>query len=600
MIRTLLCSAAVASLLAAPAAEAWPVHLATTLTSPTCPEGATYAADDNCGNNPSDGVVQYPNFFSATSNGYTPGVARQSGQSPTGYAKRPDFNVAGVDYPVGYSQSKYLGTDSQQLNGVNGCEFEPTTSIFGGPMVECFNSASLDVEGYDFSKTVYNGVTYDCVPIRVHPATGTTTFKNNKFVNGSNCTRIYAHATGYMGDQFYAYAAQGSTTLCVGTVTQGIVEIDPGSGKLTTEFTLSPASGTLSGGTFITAAVGGQGTCAANFTAYTMNQSVPYADIGSSTNPVLFTENSTTVVATVTDGSIANVIGGTGGSGGSTNHALTFQGDVAYLNGDGGADVVSCTPACGGAGSYTITGDTAGFAPTSSALTFGLSQYMLQIDRDSNNSNSVFTQNYVDGNAWDNTAMVASAIILNNSGTVTVQYDAFFRIQARPVSTETVAGLDVEDNYWEAFVLNRAAGHAEILIDAAPVDYVTMPYMIYKNNTINVTANSAQISGASPIFTTTGQTHNTITNLTVTFNTFVVNKNAGIHTMSGVTAELDYGYFTSVTIDHDFIDGVPDAGNQPWCFKSSLGGVGPLTSWIGTNWNMNTGNVEQKTWNTPC
>lgn len=158
-----------------PASSTPPASGATSL----CPNGVSWS--DGCANAPKDGVVQFPNFFTASSNGYVQdGIARQSGQT---YATRPPYNVAGVDFPVGYSQSAFAGgKDPATAPLPSGCFYYPTGSTSGGPIVQCNHVYSVDIEGYDFSL-------HNCVPLEIQNGVtgGDIVIKNNNFKNGPNC-----------------------------------------------------------------------------------------------------------------------------------------------------------------------------------------------------------------------------------------------------------------------------------------------------------------------------------------------------------------------------------------------------------------------------
>lgn len=131
---------------------------------PTCPQGFAYG--DGCQSAPRNGSVQHSDFFTS--------YALQSGQA---YVARPPWNVAGVDYAVGY----------------------PTTTVFKNPNVDalptgcakngspvqivCQNSsANVTFDGWDFSLN-------SCIHLQTNANyTGNLTIKNSKFGYGSNCS----------------------------------------------------------------------------------------------------------------------------------------------------------------------------------------------------------------------------------------------------------------------------------------------------------------------------------------------------------------------------------------------------------------------------
>ena len=101
--------------------------------SATCPHGQYVnrsGVSDGCSTAPvgkfnNKTLIQHPEFF----NGY----ANQNGQS---YRTRPAWNVAGVDYPVGIPAGTVL-KDPATATLPPHCNYKPTGSSLGGPVVSC-------------------------------------------------------------------------------------------------------------------------------------------------------------------------------------------------------------------------------------------------------------------------------------------------------------------------------------------------------------------------------------------------------------------------------------------------------------------------------
>jgi hypothetical protein len=251
------------------------------------------------------------------------------------------------------------------------------------------------------------------------------------------------------------------------------------------------------------------------------------------------------------------------------------------------ATVQGCSPACGGAGTYTLTSDAPGYnAPQD--YVFGNSQTYLAAVENGTAANVTFTQNYVDGDAINTPlALQAAGIELNVSGNVTITYNAFFRIQARPVELNTLAALNVQDNYWEAFGLNLASGHQEIIVEATPNTATTVPLIEYLDNTVLWTANVAPLNGTASIWATTGMPNPTIADTIAQYNTTVVNSNGGQILASAASVELNSSKYQNVTISQNYIDG---RGAYD-CFVAT-GGVVGKDSWLTNNYSMTTGNLQ--------
>jgi hypothetical protein len=115
--------------------------------SASCAQGAGYA--DGCSSAPA-GTAQYPSILAS-------------------YAKRPPWNVVGVDYHVGVPANTTLKDPTTATL--------PTGCAFSGSTVTC-SSGSPVLDGWDFS--LHNGTTLSIT------GGGTVTVRNSKFVVGSN------------------------------------------------------------------------------------------------------------------------------------------------------------------------------------------------------------------------------------------------------------------------------------------------------------------------------------------------------------------------------------------------------------------------------
>jgi hypothetical protein len=134
--------------------------------------------EDGCAKAPSDGNYVNENFFS---------YAKQSGQGSYYNAPGktsghpPPWNVAGVDYPVGYRTSHKL-QDPATAPLPSGCYYSATGSKAGGAIVVCSNVANLTLKDWDFSL-------HNCTVVDIkNTVTGTIKIKDSKFVNGPNCS----------------------------------------------------------------------------------------------------------------------------------------------------------------------------------------------------------------------------------------------------------------------------------------------------------------------------------------------------------------------------------------------------------------------------
>jgi hypothetical protein len=129
-----------------------------------CPNGSTYA--DGCSGAPA-GTPQFPKLFS-------------------GYATRPPWNVAGVDYYVGIPDNITL-KDPTTSPLPSGCAYQTS-----GPYVHsiyCGNVGNITFQGFDFS--AHGGIN-----IMFFGTYGNVLITQNNFAAGTNCLDpfIMAHA----------------------------------------------------------------------------------------------------------------------------------------------------------------------------------------------------------------------------------------------------------------------------------------------------------------------------------------------------------------------------------------------------------------------
>jgi hypothetical protein len=137
-------------------------------TEAQCPRGVGYP--DGCASAPKAGSFQRPDFST---------YARQSGQTWRQPHPQP-WNLAGVDYPVGYSTATRLEDPATAVLPA-GCKYQASGSLQGGARVYCDKAVSPTIESIDFSL-------HDCTVLQFSGrVAGVITVRNNKFRNGSNC-----------------------------------------------------------------------------------------------------------------------------------------------------------------------------------------------------------------------------------------------------------------------------------------------------------------------------------------------------------------------------------------------------------------------------
>ncbi len=168
-IAAFLIAAVAAWTAAAPAASAKKTY-------PTCPNGTTWA--DGCKDADINSVFQTPTFFTCTA---TQHCALAPGQVP--YAAIPPWNVAGVNYPVGYDKTITLQDPTVAGTLPPGCSYNASVTA---PLVTCANVPSLTLAGFDFGNTTWGGQTTGngCVGLRVENISGPITISDNRWFNG--------------------------------------------------------------------------------------------------------------------------------------------------------------------------------------------------------------------------------------------------------------------------------------------------------------------------------------------------------------------------------------------------------------------------------
>jgi hypothetical protein len=153
----------------------------------TCLVSSTAQADGCAGAN-WNAVFRIPRFFTCT-------AARHCALKPSQarYAALPFWNVAAVNYPVGYDKTLTFKDPSTAALPA-GCAYHgaaPPISSSNHPYVECQGTAGLDLEGYDFGNSTWAGLTTGggCVALIIAGnISGSITIKNNRFFNGADAT----------------------------------------------------------------------------------------------------------------------------------------------------------------------------------------------------------------------------------------------------------------------------------------------------------------------------------------------------------------------------------------------------------------------------
>ena len=138
-----------------------------------CPYPTTENVD-GCNSAPAASAytVRHSNFFT--------GYAQQSGQTYFN-SHPPQWNVAGVDYPVGihrlYASALKSPVNIASDPAAPGCSY-------GNNFVLCTAASKTVVNGYDFTQP--NG----CTNIEFEAGAGDVTLENSKFAFGATCTAL--------------------------------------------------------------------------------------------------------------------------------------------------------------------------------------------------------------------------------------------------------------------------------------------------------------------------------------------------------------------------------------------------------------------------
>lgn len=641
-----------------------------------CPHYAAFP-DDLCAQAPADGVFQVSGgrstFFGSSSAGYLlnnedlwtaaqnypasivgNGIARQSGQAAYPVAALPAWDMAGVDFPVGYSQTAFCGsatcgltTPGKAPSGMQtdpktpGCTYEPAGNEIGGPQVECGGSGTLDIEGYDFSgQTGPDG----CTKLKQDTwagYTGTTTIKNNKFGTGVGCSTSMlgrndatgahpnanspggAYVTAYAGDIFQAYVLSGTQTLCVTSTTatgdQGSVEI--GSGPKISWYNLLDDpnyNGVFgSGGYYLTGP--SSGSCPSGGTPYPLNQ-VPVnylgqpVPVGSPASPVtIYEESFNFVVTSIKPGGFIGIgqavqfdnndLPPTWYGPAGTSFPKAFR--VGYGATGGGDNIVTCPGGCPSSSIGTYTLSWTEVSPPQ-GYTTGSSVSAL-VDIPNQNSAIIdFEQNYIDGDyiQYPMTFSSGFALLLGMSypgtGSITFRNNAIIRIPGRVFSTPALYSY-FHSNYWEGFMKNDNGGHAEIGTHGPYQGWGNV--IEYVNNTVLGTGDEAA-EGTGTFFLTNFHGNSDVFTRT-RYNTIIVNRHTATNdlVMGNGVIVIDDNYYPNADFDHNAMDAI----GANVCFSNLA--MGPFAtqavqdSWLTNNGSTNINLQDNQPivhWGVPC
>ncbi len=160
----------------------------TPVVNPDCPyTGDT--ANDGCAGRPAHGSFLVSSFFGAA----FPAHAIQSGQTWSNNHPQ-NFNVAGVDYAIGYSTDVTL-QDPATAPLPTGCTYHTggNQNPTGGPYIVCVKlTGTTRFENFNFGPAFG----HDCIPIVVSAgSTGELVFNNDNFDMGANCAGLNTATT---------------------------------------------------------------------------------------------------------------------------------------------------------------------------------------------------------------------------------------------------------------------------------------------------------------------------------------------------------------------------------------------------------------------
>ena len=399
--------------------------LPTSRTASSCLFPATQSVDGCLGAPLSNTYApQYANFFTST----TTHGALQSGQSYSGFGSAsshpPQWNVAGVDYPVGINSGVTLLDPA--VSQPTGCSWVSSRNE-----LSCNAAGSLTINGYDFSThggvflAVGSAVTGLVTITNCNFVLGSTNFSayflisvtggnglifENNFVNGNGSTVATTYTT------MLYYSGNGNITLMYNyflNTPSRFIENDPtGTNKVTFEYNycegITFVSGDAHGEVFLSVQLDN---------IYTMTGSISGTTLTVNTITGTLLPGMQLGGAGVTDNTIVQPYGtsGTNGTGGTGTYAVSISQNVSL-------ESLQAASTLGYASNVTINynaflqpstalsnGTTAAFAPFEGILgTNTVASFQLE--------NNVIVFNKSGGNGGTNSAGTAILVLPSSGG----------------------------------------------------------------------------------------------------------------------------------------------------------------------------------------
>ena len=150
----------------------------------------------------------------------------------------------------------------------------------------------------------------------------------------------------------------------------------------------------------------------------------------------------------------------------------------------------------------------------------------------------------------------ANLVVMNGSGTLDAEYNAFLNPSARPMNGDAHAGWTVKYNYFDGIGIGVAAPHGELTGAFPNADFAVIAYHDLEFNTAVWGANTVGVNGVNAgVFMSGGGNGQTLALGKILNNTLVSNMEYGGKVSSGkVLLSVEIPYVGALIVQNNFVD----------------------------------------------
>ena len=150
----------------------------------------------------------------------------------------------------------------------------------------------------------------------------------------------------------------------------------------------------------------------------------------------------------------------------------------------------------------------------------------------------------------------ANLVVMNGTGTIDAEYNAFLNPSARPINGDAHGGWTIKYNYFDGMGIGAMAPHGELTGTFPNADFAVIAYHDLEFNTAVWGANTVGVNGVNAgVFMSGGGNGQTIALGKVLNNTLVSNMEYGGKVSSGkVLLSVEIPYVGNLLVENNYVD----------------------------------------------